>query len=80
MPAPGGYTFKVVFLQTADSAVAVYRMNVQTARGHKVILYKTDSLIYSLAEPFTLPVSDTAHIKDSLNRFYYSGKGFIELQ
>ncbi len=80
IPAPGGYTFKVVFLQTADSAVAVYRMNVQTARGHKVILYKTDSLIYSLAEPFTLPLSDTAHIKDSLNRFYYSGKGFIELQ
>jgi hypothetical protein len=80
IPVPGGYTFKVVFLQTADSAAAVYRMNVQTARGHKVILYKNDSLKYSLAEPFKLPLSDTAHIKDSLNRFYYSGKGFIDLQ
>ena len=80
-PAAGdGYTFKVVFLQTADSAAAAYRMNVLTARKHKVIMYKTDSVSYRLAEPFTLPLSDTARIKDSLNRYYYSGKAFIELK
>jgi hypothetical protein len=78
--ANDGYTFKVVFLKTADSAAAAYRMNVLTTRHHKVIMYKKDSLNYALAEPFTLPLSDTAHIKDSLNRFYYSGKGYIELQ
>jgi hypothetical protein len=79
-PANDGYTFKVVFLKTADSAAAVYRMNVLTARHHKVIMYKKDSLLYSLAEPFTLPLSDTTHIKDSLNKFYYLGKASIENQ
>ncbi|MBL7703440.1 MAG: hypothetical protein JNM14_14410 [Ferruginibacter sp.] len=78
-PAADGFTFKVVFLQTADSAAAVSRMNVLTARKHKIIMYTKDSL-YNLAEPFTLPLSDTAHIKDSLNRYYYSGKAFIQLK
>lgn len=78
--ATDGYTFKVVFLQTADSAAAVYRMNVLTNRKHKVIMYKTDSVIYRLAEPFTLPLADTTRIKDSLNSYYYSGKAFIELK
>ena len=79
LPVNDGYTFKVVFLKIADSAAAVARLNVLIARGHKVIMYKNDSLTYSLAEPFTLPLTDTAHIKDSLNRFYYKGKGFIDL-
>ncbi len=78
--AGDGYTFKVVFLQTADSAAAVYRMNVLTARKHKVIMYKTDSVTYRLAEPFTLPLTDTARIKDSLNKYYYLGKAFIQLK
>jgi hypothetical protein len=78
--ANDGYTFKVVFLQTADSAAAAYRMNVLTARKHKVIMYKTDSVMYRLAEPFTQPLTDTARIKDSLNKYYYSGKAFIELK
>lgn len=78
--ANDGYSFKVVFLVTPDSAEAVLRLNVLTARNHKIIMYKQDSLRYKLAEPFTLPLSDTTHIKDSLNKFYYSGKGFIELQ
>jgi hypothetical protein len=75
-----GYTFKVVFLQTADSAAAAYRMNVLTARKHKVIMYKKDSATYRLAEPFALPLADTARIKDSLNKYYYLGKAFIELK
>jgi hypothetical protein len=77
--ANDGYTFKVVFLQTADSAAAAYRMNVLTNRKHKVIMYQTDSVTYRLAEPFTLPLADTARIKDSLNRYYYLGKAFIQL-
>ena len=75
-----GYTFKVVILQTADSNAAVSRMNVLTARKHQVIMYKTDSITYRLAEPFTLPLGDTSRIKDSLNSYYYSGKAFIELR
>jgi len=77
-PANDGYTFKVVFLKTADSAAAVYRMNVLTARHHTVIMYKKDSVTFALAEPFKLPLSDTAHVKDSLNKFYYLGKASIE--
>ena len=75
-----GYTFKVVFLVTSDSAKAAYRMNALTKRGHEVIMYKADSALYKLAEPFKRPLTDTAYIKDSLNRYYYAGKGRIELQ
>lgn len=78
--ADDGYTFKVVFLQTTDSVSAVYRMGVLTARRHKVIMYKNDSVNYHLAEPFTLPLSDTSRIKDSLNSYYYAGKAFIQLK
>jgi len=75
-----GYTFKVVLMQTADSVAAVARMNVLTARQHTIIMYKSDSAKYRLAEPFSLPLTDTARIKDSLNKFYYKGKAFIQLQ
>lgn len=74
------YTFKVVFMVTPDSALAATRMKTLTTRGHTVIMYKKDSLHYTLAEPFTLPLSDTTHVKDSLNSFYFSGKAFIELK
>jgi hypothetical protein len=80
IPATDLYNFKVVFMITTDSAAAVKRMDVLTKRGHKVIMYKKDSLSYKLAEPFTLPLADTTRIKDSLNSFYYSGRAFIELQ
>ena len=81
-PAPlnDGYNFKIVFMVTADSAAAVTRMNMMTARGHKIIMYKKDSPNYKLAEPFTLPLADTARIKDSLNSYYYAGKAFVELK
>ncbi len=78
--ADDGYTFKVVFLVTADSAAAVSRMDDLTRRKHKVIMYKADSVYYKLAEPFSLPLADTSRIKDSLNNFYYLGKAFIELK
>lgn len=78
--ANDGYTFKVVFMITSDSNAAVSRMNVLTSRGHKVIMYKQDSIRYRLAEPFNLPLSDTTHVKDSLNNFYFLGSGFIELK
>ena len=78
--ADDGYTFKVVILQTADSAAAVSRMNMLTARKHKIIMYKKDSVNYRIAEPYTLPLTDTTRIKDSLNSYYYAGKAFIELK
>ncbi len=77
--AGDGYTFKVVFMITTDSGAAVLRMNTLINRKHTVIMYKQDSIRYRLAEPFSLPLTDTARIKDSLNKYYYSGRGFIEL-
>jgi hypothetical protein len=83
-PAPvvpdDGYTFKVVFLVTPDSSAAASRMNTLETRGHKVIMYKQDSVNYRLAEPFTLPLADTTRIKDSLNSYYYAGKAFIQIK
>ncbi len=78
--ADDGYTFKVVFLVTADSAAAVSRMDDLIRHKHKVIMYKADSVYYKLAEPFTRPLVDTTRIKDSLNSYYYKGKAFIELK
>ena len=69
-----------MILQTADSAAAVSRMNMLTARKHKIIMYKKDSVNYRIAEPYTLPLTDTTRIKDSLNSYYYAGKAFIELK
>lgn len=74
-----GYTFKIMFDQTVNRAAAEKRMAALIARGHKVIMYTADSITYKLAEPFALPLSDTAYIKDSLNRFYYLGKAKVEL-
>ena len=82
-PAPatvtGAYTFKIVFKVTNNKAAAIDKMNTLVYRGHKVIMYTADSVTYKLAEPFTLPLSDTSKIKDSLNRFYYLGKAKVEL-
>ncbi|MFN8251335.1 MAG: hypothetical protein U0V75_05580 [Ferruginibacter sp.] len=75
----GSYTFKIVFKITANKAAAIEKMDVLTKRGHKVIMYSSDSVTFKLAEPFNLPLSDTAKVKDSLNRFYYLGKAKVEL-
>lgn len=73
------YTFRVVFKETIDKAMAISKMKDLISRKHKVIMYTADSLYYKLAEPFNLPLSDTTRIKDSLNKFYFKGKAHIEL-
>lgn len=75
----GSYTFKIVFKVTNNKAAAIEKMNTMILRGHKVIMLTADSVTYRLAEPYTLPISDTAKIKDSLNRYYYLGKAKVEL-
>lgn len=74
----GGSLFKVVFMVTADKNKAIARKATLEARGHKVIMYTADSVTYKLAEPFTLPLSDTLRIKDSLGKWYYGKSVFIE--
>jgi hypothetical protein len=78
-PTNEDYTFKVVFKETIDKAAAIAKMKDLTARGHKVMMYTKDSVYYKLAEPFKLPLFDTTRIKDSLNKYYYKDKAYIEL-
>jgi len=75
-----GYTFKIVFKESIDTQEALKALNKYKKLGHKVIMYTNDSLMYKVAEPFTLPLSDTSHIKDSLNRYYYLGKAYVEIK
>ncbi len=77
-PSASGYTFKIVFKVTTNKAAAIEKMNTMILRGHKVIMLTADSVTYKLAEPFNLPISDTLKVKDSLNKFYYSGKAKVE--
>lgn len=75
-----GYTFKIVFKVTKDKQDAQKTLAKYKDYGHKVIMYTTDSVTYKVAEPFTLPLSDTAHIKDSLNKYFYLGKAHVEIK
>ncbi len=79
VPNGDNYTFKVVFRETIDEALAMAKMKELIARGHKVIMYTSDSVLYKLAEPYKRPLSDTARVRDSLNKYYYLGKAHIEL-
>jgi hypothetical protein len=78
LPAAGNSLFKIVFMVTTDKGKAIAKMQTLTARGHKVIMYTADSVTYKLAEPFTLPLTDTFKIKDSLGRWYYGKNIFVE--
>lgn len=78
-PPADAYTFKVVFKEIPGKEAATTKMNEWIARKHTVIMFTKDSVYYKLAEPFKLPLADTARIKDSLNKFYYRGKAYIEL-
>ena len=75
-----GYTFRVVFKITKDKAAAKTSMNKLNSWGHKVIMYTEDSVTYKLAELFKLPLSDTARMRDSLNRFYDAKNIFVEVK
>ncbi len=79
-PKSDNYTFKVVFKETIDKAMAIAKMKDLIARGHMVIMYTKDSVYYKLAEPFKRPLSDTARVRDSLNKYYYKDKAYIELE
>lgn len=75
-----GYSFKIVFKETIDKDEAEKTLNKYKQYGHTVIMYTNDSLMYKVAEPFTLPLSDTSRIKDSLNKNFYQGKAYVEIK
>lgn len=73
------YTFKIVFFESIIYEEALRKLNEITGFGHSPIMYKAGS-VYKVAIAFNLPLSDTLHIKDSLDQFYSLGKGFVEVE
>ncbi len=71
-------TFKIVIKETTNMNVALARLQKLKSLGRNVIMYTADSITYKVAQPFTLPLSDTTRILDSLNKFYYVGRAHIE--
>jgi hypothetical protein len=74
------FTFKVVVKTTKNKAAALARLQKLENYGRHVIMYTRDSITYKIAHPFMLPLSDTAKVLDSLNRFYYLGRAHIEIK
>ena len=78
IPAPvnnGNYTFRVVFRVMSQGGALKKKEELNKAN---VIMYTTDSVHYKLAETFSLPLSDTTRIKDSL-RTFYAFRTFVEV-
>ena len=75
------FSFKIVVKETTSKDVAMATLQRLKNYGRKVIMYTDDdSITYKIAQPFMLPLSDTARILDSLNKFYYLGKAHLELK
>ncbi|MDQ6902931.1 MAG: hypothetical protein M3139_07965 [Bacteroidota bacterium] len=72
-------TFKVVVKETNNKAVALARTEILKSYGKNIVMYTADSITFKVAQIFTAPPSDTAKILDSLNRYYYRGKAYIDL-
>ena len=77
-PFTDGYNFKVVITVTNNFDEAQRSFKKWKSFGHKVILYTSDSVMFKVAEPFTLALSDTTRVKDSLNKYFYKGNAFLE--
>lgn len=74
------YSFKVVIKNYPSLAIAQKRFDILTSYGHKLIMYTSDSVTYKVAMPFSLPLSDTAYIKDSVRKTLFGGNPYIELK
>ena len=74
------FTFKVILKETKNKQVALTRLAILKSYGRDVIMYTNDSITYKVAQPFMLPLSDTTRILDSLNKYYYQGRAYIEVR
>lgn len=71
----GNYTFRVVFRVLSKNGALKKKEELNKSN---VIMYSSDSVHYKLAETYTLPLSDTSRIKDSL-RIFYAFRTFVEV-
>ena len=78
IPISDTVQFNVVVSQYHNLNSATNRLKQLKNYNRNVILYTDDSIIYKVAEPFVLPLSDTTRILDSLKRYYQ--KAFVEIK
>jgi uncharacterized protein with PQ loop repeat len=71
--------FKIVFYETKVQADAQRKLNEIYGFGHSVTMFSNDSS-YKVAMPFNRPLTDTAYVTDSLNKYYSLGKGIVEVE
>lgn len=64
------FSFKIVVNEYTSLNAAMKRLSDLKRYGRNVIMYSSDSLKFKIAEPFTLPLSDTTKILDSLKGYY----------
>ncbi len=76
--ANDGYSFKIIIKSYTDLAKAKSSYTKLKSYGHQVLLTTNDSVNYQIKIPFTNPLSDTARIRDSLNKFY-AAKTIVDL-
>lgn len=62
--------FRIIVGEYRGLAAGLARLNDLKSYNRRVIIFTTDSIIYKIAEPFDLPLSDTSHILDSLQAYY----------
>ncbi|HEY5391961.1 MAG TPA: hypothetical protein VIJ57_07595 [Hanamia sp.] len=62
--------FNIVVNEYYTPAAAEKRLEKLKNYRRNVIMYTNDSVIYKIAEPFMLPLSDTTRILDSFKRYY----------
>lgn len=63
-------TFNIVVRRYRSKNAAIKRLEELKSYHRNVIMYTDDSVIYKIAEPYTLPLSDTTRIINSLKRYY----------
>lgn len=73
-----GSSFTIVLKEYSSQSGAQKAFNRLTSYGHKLEIIKVDSLRYKLVMPFTVPLSDTLRVKDSIKTFF-GGKPYIQL-
>ncbi len=78
--ASDSVAFNVVVGDYNNKQAAMSRLAKLKSFGRNVIMYTNDSVTFKIAHPFVLPISDTTKVLDSLNKYYYLGKAYIEIR
>jgi hypothetical protein len=71
-------SFNIVINEYNSRPAAEWRLKKLKAQNRDAILFTDDSVTYKIAENFTLPLSDTTRILDSVKQHY--SKAYVELK